>query len=165
MKKIFLIRHAKSDWEIPGIDDIDRPLNERGYRDAHFIGRKLKSELKANVIFISSPAIRAMSTALIIAHETGYPKDRIMIYPKLYEAKVAIYSDVLFSIDEVYDTAFIFGHNPGISEAVQELGKGPICDLPPCSVTCIGFETADWTTVPGSQSSIILQLSPKSQVG
>src|SRR4051812_32340757 len=85
MKTLYLIRHAKSSWDLNDLPDIDRTLNERGFRDAHLMGGKLLDKgVKADLI-ISSPANRAISTALIIARKIEYLEDKIVLRKNLYE--------------------------------------------------------------------------------
>jgi phosphohistidine phosphatase len=162
MKTIYFIRHAKSDWSIPGIDDIDRPLNERGYSDAHRMGRHLKKSKPENFILVSSPAVRALTTALIFAREFDYPQNEIQLQPDLYEAKVEDYETVINFLDNKFDTAFIFGHNPTISEAVGVFSETSETELPTCSVSILKFESREWPTVISLKGKLQSQLSPKS---
>lgn len=90
MKTLFLIRHAKSSWDDPNKDDFDRPLNERGKRNAPFMGKLLKKENILPDLIISSPAKRAIATAKIIADETGYPKNKIHTDSKFMKLPLTI---------------------------------------------------------------------------
>lgn len=160
MKKLYLIRHAKSDWSIQGQPDIDRHLNPRGYRDAHLVGNKLKEILQGNLILISSPAIRAISTALIIAKEINYNPGKIKIIRDIYEAEEKMYDKVISSIEDVYDTAIIFGHNPTISNVAAGLTNAIISELPTCSVSGISIETMHWNEFEIANKAAIYQLLP-----
>lgn len=161
MKKLVLIRHAKSDWSIPGIKDIDRPLNERGYLDAHKIGAQLREKTAGKKLFISSPAIRAISTALIIAREINYPQENISIHSELYEAEVNVYEEIIFSLDNTFDTIFIFGHNPTISQVISQFTGVTFVEVPTCSVSVINFETKHWNEAMTSKFTLSMQLFPK----
>ena len=86
MKKLYLARHAKSSWKNPDLDDYDRPLNKRGIRDAPFIGKKLKEKNILPDLIISSPAIRAITTAKELAAQMGYPEENIILDENIYEA-------------------------------------------------------------------------------
>ena len=77
MKTIILVRHAKSSWKDPGLDDFDRPLNKRGKRNAPFMGGKLKKRDILPDLVLSSPAKRAKKTAIAVAKALGYPKKEI----------------------------------------------------------------------------------------
>ena len=161
MKTIILIRHAKSDWSIPGLKDIDRPLNERGYSDAHKIGMLLRDKFIGKKLFISSPAIRAISTALIFSQEINYPQEKILLKPELYEAEAAVYENIIRSMDDEYDVVFIFGHNPTISEVIGQLSKTQTGELPTCSASVLIFETNRWSKTHTSTSTMEMQLFPK----
>ena len=161
MKKLVLIRHAKSDWSIPGIKDIDRPLNERGYLDAHKIGAQLREKTSGKKLFISSPAIRAISTALIIAREINYLQENISIHSELYGAEVNVYEEIIFSLDNTFDTIFIFGHNPTISQVISQFTGVTFVEVPTCSVSVINFETKHWNEATKSKFTLSMQLFPK----
>ena len=89
MKRLTLIRHAKSSWDDASLPDFDRPLNERGLRDAPKIGVHLaQNSITLPDKIISSPALRGISTACLIAKEIGYPEDTIELEPRLYEASL-----------------------------------------------------------------------------
>ena len=161
MKKLILVRHAKSDWSIPGIKDIDRPLNERGYSDAHKIGAQLREKTSGKKLFISSPAIRAISTALIIAREINYPQENISIHSELYEAEENVYEELVFSLDNSLDTVFIFGHNPTISHVISQFSAVPYIEVPTCSVSFLNSEKENWKEAFNSKFTLSLQLFPK----
>ena len=161
MKKLILIRHAKSDWSIPGIKDIDRPLNERGYSDAHKIGAQLRDKVPGKKLFISSPAIRAMSTALIIARQINYLQENILINSDLYEAEENIYEEIILSLDNSIDIVFIFGHNPTISRVISQYGSVPYVEAPTCSVSVLKSEKGDWKESFNAKFSLSMQLFPK----
>ena len=119
MKTLYLIRHAKSSWKDITLDDFDRPLNQRGKKNAPFMGKLLKQrEVKPDLI-ISSPAKRAKCTANIIAREIGYTKD-IVFEPKIYESNLVSLKNVIYSIDDKYNTVFLFGHNPCLNIFVED---------------------------------------------
>ena len=160
MKIIYLIRHAKSDWSIPGLPDIDRHLNPRGYRDAHRIGNKLKQSITGKFILISSPAIRAISTALIIAREIDYSAGKIRIMRELYEAEEKMYYKIISSIEEDYDTVLIFGHNPTISNVFSWLTDTVPIELPTCSVSVIESDSTNWSECADSKNKMTNQLFP-----
>ena len=114
MKKLVIIRHAKSDWEDSSLDDYDRPLNTRGLQDAPVIGKFLyKKGLIPNLI-ISSPALRAITTAQLISNEVKYEQ---VITPNqyIYEAYINTLQEIVSFIHDDNDTVFLVGHNPGVS--------------------------------------------------
>lgn len=123
MKTIYFVRHAKASKAFPELKDIDRPLMERGYLDAHNIGKELKKKKYIPELFVSSHAVRALTTALIFAQELKYPYRDIVIEEKIYSE---VYKDMLKTIANYFDkynSVMFFGHNPSFEEAIQHLSK------------------------------------------
>ncbi|MES2131118.1 MAG: histidine phosphatase family protein [Bacteroidota bacterium] len=107
MKKLFLVRHAKSDWNNAALQDIERPLNERGYSAAHFMSQRLQVSPD---LMITSPAIRAASTALIFAKHLNYNSNNIIIKQELYDTNVKEYLSVIKKMDNACHSVMLFGH-------------------------------------------------------
>ncbi len=141
MKKLFLIRHAKSDWTNPELKDIERYLNERGYSNANMMSHRFNQPID---LIITSPAIRAMSTALIFARNLGYNANTICIKQELYESSIKDYLTVINSIDNSYKNVLLFAHNPTISDVAQHLTQALPMELPTCAIAGISFNTDDW---------------------
>ena len=141
MKKLFLIRHAKSDWLNPELKDIERHLNERGYANANFMSQKFTD--KPDLI-ISSPAIRAISTALTFARNLNYNANNLIIKQQLYESSVKDYLSVINLIDDRYESVMLFAHNPTISDLVNVLTQSLPMEMPTCAIAGISFETNEW---------------------
>src|SRR6266545_2343824 len=114
MKTLLVLRHAKSSWEQPSLDDHTRPLNARGERDAPRMGRLVRAEHLAPDLMISSDAARARATAEAMAEAARY-SGTIRLEPRLYHASASEIIDVLRTeIDEDVATVMIVGHNPGL---------------------------------------------------
>ncbi len=141
MKKLFLIRHAKSDWLNPELKDIERHLNERGYASANLISQKFTE--KPDLI-ISSSAIRAISTALIFARNLNYSANNIIIKQELYESSAKDYLSVINFIDNKYKSVLLFAHNPTISDLANVLTQSLPMEMPTCAIAGISFDTNDW---------------------
>lgn len=137
MKKLFIIRHAKSDWSIHK-KDFDRPLSERGKRDAPKMAKYLKEQNIKIDQFISSTAERAKATCNYFAQE--YQSNNIILEDILYMASPKEISSVIKKIDDSVENAAIFSHNNGLSYFVNKLTKQRIEHVPTCSV--VGFEIA-----------------------
>lgn len=147
MKTLYLIRHAKSSWNVPEIQDIDRPLNERGYADAYEMASRIKKKIQKKEIeqiIISSPATRALSTALIFARSLNYDASGILIHPLLYDTNTKHYSAVIEAIPNEFNHAILVGHNPVISEFANILGGSHLDDIPTCGIVGIEFEQNTW---------------------
>lgn len=144
MKKLVVIRHAKSNWESELIQDFDRSLNPRGHRDAPMMGKRLKEALGQIDIFISSTAVRAFTTATYIAAEFNTPKEAIQPFTSLYHAPAADFYPIIAGIDNQYQSAAIVAHNPGITYFVNELTNMVVDNMPTCGAFCVEVETNDW---------------------
>ena len=141
MKTLFLVRHAKSDWTNPALKDVERFLNERGYSDAN----KMSSQFKHKPdLLITSPAIRAMSTALIFARNLNYNANTICIRQELYESTVNDYLSVMNAIDNTFDTIMVFAHNSTITDFAQQITQALPMEFPTCAIAGIRFDVTDW---------------------
>lgn len=165
MKTIYLIRHAKSDWENANLLDIERPLNERGYRDAHFMGQKLKERKINPDFFVSSPAIRAYTTALIFSKILEYPANQIQLQPDLYETSEKRYLQVVSSIPNQTNNLLLFAHNPSISQFAGILTGTIFDDIPTCGIAAIDLDINDWKDIKPKCGKLQFLDFPKNQAG
>lgn len=144
MKTIFFIRHAKSSWNDATLSDFDRPLNERGKRDAIFMAHHLFNQKLSIDAFISSPAKRARKTASYFLKEYG-TGDFIEV-PELYLPHSEVFTKVIEKTDNRFQTIAIFSHNPGITEYVNGLTDAIRVDnVPTCGVFAIRCNAANWS--------------------
>jgi len=143
-KALYLIRHAKSDWADSSLADIDRPLNQRGYRDAHAMAKELKAKGVMPDIIVTSPAIRAMSTAMIFIEELQFPENQVIINKSLYESSAENLVNQLLTFHEEAKTVFLFGHNPSISQVANLLTEVRIDEVPTCGIVGVGFRENSW---------------------
>lgn len=148
MKTIILVRHAKSSWENPSLDDFDRPLNKRGKRDAPFMGKKLKERNILPDAIVSSQAKRARKTAKEIAKAIGYPKKRIVFHEELYHADATDLLSLVKKLDNGIKTVMLFGHNNTFNEFAELLlAQNPVYNIPTTGVYSIGFSVDRWEKV------------------
>lgn len=165
MKTLYLIRHAKSSWDNPGQDDVDRPLNDRGKRDAPRMGKRLKEkEIYPQVIFCSH-AKRAKSTARKIAKVIGYKKENIIINKHLYHASEDVLMSAVQNIDNDVKVAFLVGHNPGLTDFINSIRNDEFVldNLPTCGVVAFTFETNNWKDVNWGKGEQLFYDFPKSR--
>lgn len=144
MKKLLIIRHAKSSWDASVPVDFDRPLNERGQKDAPEMAKRLlKKDIKIDA-FISSPAKRALSTAEYFAEAYGEKRRNIIEIPSLYHPAVHVFYNVIEELDNDYKTVAIFSHNPAITDFVNQLTIARIDNVPTCGIFGVKVDIKKW---------------------
>jgi phosphohistidine phosphatase len=143
-KTIFLIRHAKSSWDDPSLQDFDRPLNERGKKDAPAMAKKLKDKKIKIDAFVSSPAKRARQTCKYFANEFDFKKKEIILEPELYEAGQENFLKVIESLKNKWDHVAIVSHNPGITSLANSLTETRIDDMPTAAVFALNINADKW---------------------
>jgi phosphohistidine phosphatase len=145
MRRLTLVRHAKSDWSLPGQQDWDRPLNKRGQRDAPEMARRLRSRRLRPDLVLTSPAVRAITTATIMARELKLDAARIAQDERLYLASAPDMLEVVRELGGDAIHLMVFGHNPGITEFANRLSAGDHIDnLPTCGVFTATFDVKSW---------------------
>jgi len=151
MKKLYLVRHAKSSWADMGMDDFDRPLNERGEKDAPHMAKLLKHHDIIPDRMISSPAKRALSTCLAFAQVLKFDEASIVTDKKLYHASADTILSVLAKLKdhtgEEEDVVLLFGHNPGITEFANALLNVGIDNMPTCAVVGATLDIDSWADI------------------
>ena len=161
MKALLLIRHAKSDWSAPSLGDFDRPLNERGKRDAPMMAQRLlEKKIKVDA-FIASPAKRAKRTASIFAKEYKRGKDEIIFKEELYGAPLNVFYDVIVTVKDKFDSIAIFSHNPGITDFANSLTDTRIDNIPTCGIFAIKIKAKHWSDFKEAQKEFWFSDYPK----
>ncbi len=149
MKYLYLVRHAKSSWDFPELDDFDRPLSKRGKSNAPEMGLRLAArDLELDSI-ISSPANRALSTSKILAEQLDFSQERIVEDDGVYHASSSGLADLIKAIPDNFKSVMVVGHNPGFTDLANYL-KEPdyyIGNVPTCGVVAIEFAVNHWTDV------------------
>ncbi len=161
MKTLYLIRHAKSDWSIEHLTDIDRPLNERGYNDAQKMSSVLKEKAIVPDLIISSPAIRAISTALIFCRSLNYDPKKILINKFLYDTSVKDYLACISKTDNKHQIIFLFGHNPTITNTANTLTASVTEEMSTCCIAGIKSEQKEWADFNKENNELIYFDFPK----
>jgi phosphohistidine phosphatase len=145
MKTLFLVRHAKSSRDDSSLPDRDRPLDDRGKRDAPMMGQRLaKRDVKPDLL-LSSPALRALTTAQLFAKEVGYKRD-VVVDDRLYAGNPDDVLAVIGALDMKVDRVMLFGHNPEFTDLAHRLSS-EISDMPTCAVAEFRFDTKVWSDV------------------
>jgi phosphohistidine phosphatase len=145
MKQLLLIRHAKSSWDSPSLQDFDRPLNDRGQKDAPMMAERLLHRKVKIDAFVSSPAKRALSTAKYFARAFDQKEKDIMLEPTLYQAPVEHFYKVIGeTLKDKWDTVAIFSHNPGITYFVNDLNVAMVDSMPTCGIFGVVADIDSW---------------------
>ena len=161
MKTLVIIRHGKSSWKYPELKDHHRPLKQRGVNNAFSVAAELiKLGVKPD-LFLSSPAVRALDTAIILATNMAYPLNKIQTENTIYEASVHELLDVLADVDNQYETVFLFGHNPGFTSLVNRLQGESIINLPTCGTVGIELPFDDWKQIKNEPGNQLFNLIPR----
>lgn len=147
MKELIIARHAKSSWKNTEIIDIERPLNKRGYTDANAMGRFLKLKRTEPDFFISSPAIRAFSTASIYARFLNFNYENFKVSDVLYNGYSHDIIDLLKTIPSQAKSIIIFGHNPTFTDLANYFTFADIENIPTSGIVSIHFDVADWDEI------------------
>jgi len=161
MKKLYIIRHAKSSWEDSDLRDQDRPLNKRGQRDAPVMAEYLSKEIDRADMLVSSPAVRALTTCKVFADHLRFPTNAITIANEIYGASVSDLMGLINQWNNEWDTVCIFGHNPTLTYLAEQLCDINIGNLPTCGIVGVEFNTDQWAAVSLGSGSQILYDYPK----
>jgi phosphohistidine phosphatase len=146
-KELFVLRHAKSSWDEPDRDDVDRALTTRGINDAYAMANRNKSLLKSVDLILSSYANRAIHTSTIFASEIGYPFDRIKISANLYEVSENQLITLVKNFPEALTRVLIVGHNPTFTYFVNRYLPKPIDNIPTAGIVGMSFNTTSWKNI------------------
>lgn len=159
MKKLYIIRHAKSSWNDVTINDFERPLNKRGKANAPMMGSRLKAKGVMPDIILSSPAQRAKSTAEMIARELEYAK-KIVFNENIYESSVDELRKILTLVDDKNSTVFLIGHNPELNMLMDYYVKF-YENIPTCGVVEVEFVCDRWADIAPKNAKLISFDYPK----
>jgi phosphohistidine phosphatase len=163
MKKLYIVRHAKSSWDDSDLSDFDRPLNERGKRDAPVMAERLLIKGIKPDLLVASDARRAFSTAKRFASVLGYSKNEIKKEHRLYHAGESAILEIVRGLPDSANIVLLFGHNPGLTDFVNELSKdGDVTDnIPTAGIVAFELPTASWRDVNFKTGEFILFDYPK----
>ena len=162
MKTLYLVRHAKSSWDHANLSDHDRPLNERGERDAPRMGKRLRKRGERPEVIISSSAVRAQTTARILAAAIDYPTSDISIDERLYGAEPKDVISILMDLDDGIDCAMLVGHNPTFTTLINALGRCDFDNVPTCGMAVLTFPNDSWKNISNVQGTLADFDFPKS---
>jgi len=143
-KHLYIVRHGKSDRDFNDVPDYDRPLKERGIVDSYKMASVLLQKKITPQLFITSPAIRAMHTAMIFARILKFPLKNIIVNYDLYMSSENKYLEIIKDTDNSIDSLMIFGHNPSFTDLANYFLHDKIEEIPTSGVVGIKFENDSW---------------------
>lgn len=156
------MRHAKSSWSQMDLSDFDRPLNDRGKRDAPVMAERLRKTKARIDALISSPALRAKSTAILFAKELEIKDKKIIYVDELYHAGIETFYSVVENCDDDYNQIALFSHNSGITEFANTLAAGASTDnIPTCGVFAIEADIKKWKDFRNAEKQFLFFDYPK----
>ncbi len=161
MKTLYIIRHAKSSWDDPGLTDHDRPLMQKGINKTIKITEFLKWKIICPDLFLSSTAVRARQTAEIISKGLNYPSEKINTSNSLYHAGSESIFNELYGLSNQINSVMIFGHNPGLTYFANKFLNPTIENLPTSGVVSISFETNKWEKINEAKFHVNFVMFPK----
>lgn len=164
MKRLILCRHAKSSWKDLTLEDIDRPLNKRGKRDAPEMGRRLAALNKLPDVIVSSPARRARKTARQLAKALGFGKKNVLILEKMYAASAEELLGIIHTFDDAANLVIMVGHNPETTLLANLLGGLDIDNVPTCGIVALDFAEDSWRNIGKAGGELVFFDYPRKDV-
>lgn len=161
MKQVTFIRHAKSSWENPELRDFDRPLNQRGLRDAPFMAKIIQAKANRIDAILSSPANRALSTARFFADALDINPADIQQEPTIYNAYPEDIVRVIRKVNNHRSNILIFGHNPAFTELANWFSPQYIDNIPTCGIFEVIAPIENWNDFDKSTGRMVAFHYPK----
>ena len=165
MKILYIIRHAKSSWEQEDIDDMVRPLNDKGKSASLILGNWLNHQKIKPDYIIASPATRALHTAINLSTWVEYSISKMDIDSKLYFGNVKTVSDKIISLDQSakeIKNVFLIGHEPLLSELINKFTKDILDKFPTASLYSISWNVDTWAEAMSQLGAKVDFITPKS---
>lgn len=161
MKTLFVMRHAKSSWGEPGLDDFYRPLLEKGKKRTKLIIDYLMHKQLIPELILCSPAVRANDTAKIMAHGLGLTEDQVLVEKSIYTADVDQLENLFFDLPSSVNRLMLIGHNPSLTEFINRYLENKLDALPTSAVVAIDYKANKWEEVLDSEASVNFIIFPK----
>lgn len=146
MKKLYIVRHAKSSWK-DHVSDMDRGLKKRGKLNAPLIASKLISRGAKVDAIIYSPAKRTTQTSRLINNILQVPVSNVHMHEGLYLAPPKQLINIIKSTPKNVNELMVIAHNPGVTQLVNFLAKEHFENIPTCGTACVLFDIEDWEEI------------------
>ncbi len=146
-KSLHIVRHGKSSWDLEGISDIDRPLSPRGINNAYLMAKKLSERKVVPDLFLTSPANRALHTAIIFARILKFPYERIAIDDSIYMGYTEELISLIRSQEASVSQILIFGHNPAFTSLANQLMEHYVDNIPTSGMVSLSYDIESWEEI------------------
>lgn len=161
MKRLFVMRHAKSSWQQPQLSDFERPLNGRGLRDAPRMGAHIAERAPRIDRIVTSSAVRAFATAELVAGTLGSEAPPIEERAALYLASPRTLMEEIQGFDDSWECVLLLGHNPGVTELVEKLARESVAELPTAAVAELELALESWAELRPGVARLVGVAAPK----
>ena len=161
MKRLILIRHAKSSWKDMTLSDFDRPLNKRGILNGDFMSDKLSKKIKSVDALFSSSSKRTILTSNFFINKINVDKDRIYYMDNLYHANENYLIDFVSSLKNSFSSVICLGHNPGFTDVSNYFLGNTFYNVPTCGIVIIDFKLEKWEGVGKKKGKFTHKMFPK----
>ena len=158
MKKLTIIRHADTLPADPGQRDYDRALSNGGIQEAKEQAKKIWGIIPEPDRIVSSGALRAFTTAVILAEGAGIGEDRIEMDNLVYENTAGTLLDVITASGNVFEHVMVVGHIPGLVELAHYLSPGCIDGLRTCCGVHFELGVDSWEDVGAGGGKVVAEL-------
>lgn len=155
MKRLILVRHGKSSWKHE-VQDHERPLKKRAYKDAEKVISALQKEFEKPATIWSSYATRALESAKTFKRALEIADEDFLVRKDLYTFEATNLLGLIANCDDAVDQLMVFGHNPAITEVVNSLGDQYFDNIPTTGVSIIDFEADSWKDIKNGQTFLFL---------
>jgi len=155
LKRITLLRHAKSSHDDLSLMDRERPLSKRGERDAPLMAQRMLDRGARPSLILTSPAQRARQTARLIARKINYPIEFVQGEEELYLAGPETLLEVVGHQDNNFNDLVVCAHNTGITQLANRLGRASIDNVPTCGMVVLEAEVNSWAELPSAHCTLI----------
>ena len=160
-KTLILVRHAKSSWSDSTLNDIQRPLNKRGNKDAPKMGDHMAKQRILPEVIYSSSGLRALTTARLISVKIGIKPSEIIVDDDIYTFSSEELLNAIKSISDSYNKVMIVGHNPAITDLTNFLSGSDIDNIPTCGIAVLEFAKDSWNKVERKSAKLVSFDYPK----
>jgi phosphohistidine phosphatase len=147
MKTLHIVRHGKSSWDLPGVSDFDRPLLEKGISNSYTLAQRLCDKYGKTDLIITSPANRALHTAIILARVSKIDLKNIQINENLYDCETSTVIDIIEETNSDIKNLIIVGHNPSFTNLANLYLPDYIDNIPTSGIVTLRFNTKKWSII------------------